>query len=92
MELNDKPYMKDVKFIILRENKNCRGCSTELKQGQEVINYNDEDIGGIYCRIGCLESYIDYYIESGRFGKDTLEFCANGNDPIVKKIKKDLGL
>ncbi len=90
MGLNDKPFMKDVKFITLNKNRNCRGCSVRLKQGQEVIRYKDMEIGGIYCGTDCLDSYRSNYIRSGRFGRDAIESFLSRND--TKKIKKRLRL
>lgn len=61
--------MKHVKHIVLKEDTVCRACSDHLKRGQRRIKYNnnkDKDFNGIYCDVGCLEGFIDYWLEGGR--------------------------
>ncbi len=95
MSLEEKPFMKDVKYIVLEEDTVCKACSDHhLKRGQKVIKYHNnknKDLNGIYCFPGCLEGHIDCVLESGSY-EEIREFYLNEDDPVAKKVFKELGL
>ncbi len=89
MGLEDKPLWElDLKLIFLKEDTTCRGCSTHLKKGQNVIECNDEKLRGVYCKAVCLESYILKSV----IDEEIREFYSKNGDPVAKKVLRELGI